>query len=455
MSGRHRTLDWILGFNSKLMLLYPQHFRDEFEEEIRAVQESVLSEASLRGFGDLILVAVRELWALTQLAVVVRFSSPVESGEGQLKSETIPGGSLNGNQELALSGPPTGPTLSWLVGWVFLFALAVPLGWFITAPIAALLLPLSKAISTIGSYTDNSGEIAQAVGLFVGFGLTTSIFQWLLLQKFLPTAQRWIPVSLVGWFISGLVLLFGTHLTKDWGLSTTLSVALATLSHGMILGSAQMLYLRRVLPHAGWWPAITILAFLTLLLVGRSATNLVEILMIVGLPGLISGVGMRMLIARDPSLTGHPVVPLTLKFKNNLNWKILGAALLGVAFAFLLGTWGFAKSQLALAKDQGIYASPEEAILARANLGWGQAQVIGIENVHAGPNYHDGSLPHVWFGGADVYLDRVPEGGRWDHYAIGSYYLHVDQGWVHVPEGALPEYIGWVMALYGLEGARR
>ena len=29
----------------------------------------------------------------------------------------------------------------------------------------------------------------------------------------------------------------------------------------------------------------------------------------------------------------------------------------------------------------------------------------------------------------------------------------VEEGWVHVSEGALPEFIGWVMALYGLEGA--
>jgi len=79
--------------------------------------------------------------------------------------------------------------------------------------------------------------------------------------------------------------------------------------------------------------------------------------------------------------------------------------------------------------------------------------VIRIENVHAGPNFHDGSLPHVWFGGADVYLDRIPDGGRWDHYATGSFYLRVEEGWVHIPEGALPGYIGWVMALYGLEGA--
>jgi hypothetical protein len=33
----------------------------------------------------------------------------------------------------------------------------------------------------------------------------------------------------------------------------------------------------------------------------------------------------------------------------------------------------------------------------------------------------------------------------------GSYYLRVKDGWVHVPEGALPEFIGWVMTLYDME----
>jgi hypothetical protein len=32
-----------------------------------------------------------------------------------------------------------------------------------------------------------------------------------------------------------------------------------------------------------------------------------------------------------------------------------------------------------------------------------------------------------------------------DYYDTGSFYLRVRDGWVHVPEGAFPEFIGFVM----------
>ncbi len=52
-------------------------------------------------------------------------------------------------------------------------------------------------------------------------------------------------------------------------------------------------------------------------------------------------------------------------------------------------------------------------------------------------------------------MDRVPQGWDRDHYAAGSYFIRVEEGWVHVSEGALPEFIGWAMEFYGMEGAGR
>jgi hypothetical protein len=118
---------------------------------------------------------------------------------------------------------------------------------------------------------------------------------------------------------------------------------------------------------------------------------------------------------------------------------------------FFLCIWVYAASQLALAKNEGIYASVEEAVSVRSSQGWGGAQVVRVEDIYASINRFDGAQPHVWFGGARIYLDRVPLGGRWKQYMTGSYYLRVKDGWVHVPEGALPEFIGWVMTLYDME----
>jgi hypothetical protein len=310
-----------------------------------------------------------------------------------------------------------------------------------------------NAFSGIGWFAMNSGEITQAIGIISGLAITTSVTQWLLLRPFLPGAQRWIPVTMAGWLIGGLVIAAEVTLSNRLGLPTMLAFAIGAVSIGAILGSTQMLYLRRIIPNAGWWFAINVLAFSSLLLVGRSATSLIEGLVIISLPGLITGVGMRALIVRMPRRSGEAVVSSRRRRRSLPRWSWLVFTGLSLILLFFLGTWVYAKSQLALAKNEGIYDTPEEAVLALNSSGWGGAEVIRIENVHAGHNFPNGKLPHVWFGGADVYLDRIPVGGRWDYYATGSYYLRVEEGWVHISEGALPEYIGWVMALYGLEGA--
>jgi len=52
-------------------------------------------------------------------------------------------------------------------------------------------------------------------------------------------------------------------------------------------------------------------------------------------------------------------------------------------------------------------------------------------------------------------MDQAPEGNDLDYYQSGSYYIHVKEGWVFVGEGAFPEFIGWVMELYNMEGVNR
>jgi hypothetical protein len=110
---------------------------------------------------------------------------------------------------------------------------------------------------------------------------------------------------------------------------------------------------------------------------------------------------------------------------------------------------------LTLAKNNGVYPTVEDAIVARNSQGWGGAKVVKIADIHAGPNRSDGSQPYLWFGGATVYLDRIPQGGNRAQYSSGSYYMHVTEGWVLLPESSFPEFIGWVMELYGLEGVGR
>ncbi len=226
---------------------------------------------------------------------------------------------------------------------------------------------------------------------------------------------------------------------------------------GLALGLGQWLYLRRYVLNAFWIVPIDILAAGSLLLGGRSFTSLVELVVVLVLPGAISGIGLWLLLRQI-----RPVMPLqvstdTLRAERP---RYRGLARVGLGLAalvplFFLCSWVYAASQLALAKNEGIYRTPEEAVIALNSQGWGGAEVVRIDDVRAGPNSHAGAQPHVWFGGATVYLDRVPEGWDRTQFSAGSYFIHVREGWVHVSEGAFPEFIGWVMELYGMEGIRQ
>jgi hypothetical protein len=228
--------------------------------------------------------------------------------------------------------------------------------------------------------------------------------------------------------------------------------AVVLLPVGLTLGLAQWLYLRRFLPNAFWIIFIDILAAGSILLSGGTFTGPAD-LMILVLPGVISGAGLWLLLSRShPGLPGQ--VRRDARVEKSRRFSRLarvGMAVVALVPLFFACSWVYAASQLALAKNAGIYPTVEEAIIGNNREGWGDASVVRIENIHAGPNRQN-VQPHVWFGGATVTLDRVPEGHTRDSFQSGSYYLRVQDGWILMPEGAMPEFIGWVMELYNMEG---
>jgi len=115
--------------------------------------------------------------------------------------------------------------------------------------------------------------------------------------------------------------------------------------------------------------------------------------------------------------------------------------------------WLYTKSQLAVAKSRGIYESPEAGMLAMIEKSYGDISQATIE--YSGPNSPNGKLPHVWFVVARVYADQRADGklvgnARDDYDFPGSFYIKVREGWVHVPEGAFPVFIGRMMEVFGM-----
>jgi len=114
-------------------------------------------------------------------------------------------------------------------------------------------------------------------------------------------------------------------------------------------------------------------------------------------------------------------------------------------------TYTYTTFQLALNRaSSGVYETHEEgmrALMARSSY---DAQDVVI--IHAGPNSFDGSNPHIWYVVADIRPHVHEEGFRigGSGYGAGSFFLHSKDGWIHVPEGAFPEVVGFGMRLFGL-----
>ena len=437
-----------------LLSLYPRHFRTTFKDEIQDIFQKRVIEAGEQGASALLNTSMRELNSLVTSIIKERWhelksrKEKVMTPEENLPDTAASGG--KGASSFEIVGMPAG---KWIPMWAVLTTAAIPAALILTAPLAALLLLLLNLGVITGILSSFNDDLLIPVGFFISFSLTLATIQWLLLRNYLPRARSWLMATAGGLFLGGLLGIFGLTMFSNVNLDPRWGLVVVLLPIGIVVGVAQWLVLRRILPNAFWIVAIDVAAACSLLLVGRSISNLVELVIVPLLPGLITGLGLWILLRESQPESARETVD-TSKGSGQRSSRVvwIGLGLVALVPMFFLYIWIYATSQLALAKNEGIYPTVEEAVITRNSQGWGGAEVVRLEDVRASINQHDGSRPHVWFGGATVYLDRVPRGSDRAQYSSGSYYLHVKEGWVHVSEGALPGLIGWVMELYGLEG---
>ncbi|HMN60993.1 MAG TPA: hypothetical protein PJ988_11545 [Anaerolinea sp.] len=440
-----RLYECLLGF-------YPPRFRREFSAEIRAVFLSRIREVEQRaGYAWLVLYLQEILGLVLSILKENWHELRVRKEAGMVPEDRLPKGG-SGMRALRPAGTPGA---LWGTDWTLLTTAAIPASMLASPVLAALFLSLINLGVKAGFWPSGGTSQAEGLGFLASLALTLSLVQGFLLRHFLPRARSWALVTGAGIFLGGLAtgaVIFGTS-AQNW--DGYLILAATLLPAGLALGLAQWLYLRRYLPNAQWIILIDVLAAGSILVAGRTFTNLVELAVFI-FPGLITGLGLGLLLRPTQPGTAAPVeVEAARKDGRRLPRRVhIGLGLAALVPLFFGCSWAYAASQLALAKNAGVYPTVEQAILANSGQGFGGAKVVRIEDVRAQPNTRD-ALPHVWFGGATVYLDRVPAGHTWDHYQTGSFYLHVKDGWVHVGEGAFPEFIGWVMELYHMEGAGR
>jgi hypothetical protein len=437
-----------------LLRRYPKHFRTTFNDEIQDIFLKIMIEAEEQGGLDYLNTSMRELKCLVASIIKERWhelkprKEKVMTPEENLPDVTASGG--GGSSSLEVVGMPG---WKWIPIWAALTTAAIPAALILMAPLAALILLFINWVVSTGSLSGFNDDLLFPAGFFISFSLTLAAAQWFMLRKILPSARSWFVATVGGLLLGGLLVITFITLSSNISLDPIWGMALILLLIGITVGVAQWLVFRQILANAYWIVAINVAAACSLLLAGRSFTSLVELLIVLLLPGLITGLGLWILLRDIKPGRSHDVVEPPIRIKRRSLWKVwTGLGVVALVPAFFLCIWLYTISQLALAKNEGIYATAEEAVIAKNSQPWGGAEVVRLEDVRASINRHDGSQPHVWFGGATVYLDRIPQGWDRTQYSAGSYFIRVKEGWVHVSEGAFPEFMGWVMEFYGLEG---
>jgi hypothetical protein len=414
---KRAILPLLLGCYHWSLRLYPAAFRIEFGAEMEAVFASAVKEAAEEGPGAVLSVCLKETADFPFNLADAYKQVPFFPGVGVMKREA-----------------------SWNVWplWVALNLLAIPL-----ASLAVMALVVLARLDR-----QEPVNIVQAVLYVSMMILVSAVLQWLLLRRYLENAAVWIPLTAVGWLAGIFMIYLARPAVEAAPSGRTLTLVLLLL--GAVVGLAQWIYLRRMVDHAGYWVLASATGY-GVLGYGASVsfTSIAELLFFILAPFAITGLALVILL-RQGDVTENK----KLKTENGKRFSLTFIVILFMIPLFFAGSWVYATGQLTLAKAKGIYATPEEGMKQILLKGAGDNPVERIEIRLAGVDNHDGSQPHVWFVSAWVFADQRPDGKPTPRgYGGGSYFLRVEEGWVHVPEGAFPNFIGWVMGLYSLEGA--
>ena len=135
--------------------------------------------------------------------------------------------------------------------------------------------------------------------------------------------------------------------------------------------------------------------------------------------------------------------------------KVIRCLIIALGGVLIVGvcSWIYTTTQLRIARSKGVYASAEQGMLAMVDEHYPADRDMRI--LYAGTNSFDGRQPHIWYVIAEVHASSRADGSELGHNgcdAPGLFYLQTKEGWVFVPEGAFPEFIGFWMKVFDLAG---
>ena len=126
---------------------------------------------------------------------------------------------------------------------------------------------------------------------------------------------------------------------------------------------------------------------------------------------------------------------------------IIFAAIILIVGAFFIATWVYSTKQLQALRGQEVYVTPEKG--AQELVAQYYSSVNKVQIVHAGRELFE----ELWFVEVRVWAAKRSDGKGFsdrDYDNPGWFFLHVQNGWIFVPESKFPEIIAFGKWLYGL-----
>ena len=190
------------------------------------------------------------------------------------------------------------PRVRFIVTWVGLTALAVPLTWFL---VTAILMVVSAQVGgtiLVGGQTRVTEDYLMSYLFLPLLGLTSGALQYLLLKQFFSRMGWWIPASLAGWSLPIIVFQLIVSALIQIPESPA-SMLITAVLIGFLIAFPQWLVLRRRLAKAGWWLAAGAVGWGAAIgIVSLPIGSLFGIVAIILPPALSSGLVLYLLSTR-------------------------------------------------------------------------------------------------------------------------------------------------------------
>ncbi len=129
---------------------------------------------------------------------------------------------------------------------------------------------------------------------------------------------------------------------------------------------------------------------------------------------------------------------------------VLGGLAIVVALSFV-----YTNLALFFMSRDGVYASPEAGMRAMIAENYVDSEDSPV--IYSGNSSFDGSSAHIAYVVACIWGRRLDgtqtgTGGRHIYDQRGHFFLDTTKGWVFMPEGLSPTFIGFWMDVFGMAG---